>query len=101
MISRLKSDAIIAMLGIRIYPDTELEKISIEEGVITARTNLLSPRFYISSQIATDELMERIKEFALTNFQCVVPGLGIRSSEAMYSVLRKHYREGPLWGYLG
>jgi hypothetical protein len=100
MIRKLKGDAIIAMLGIRIYPGTELEKISIREGLITARTDLLSPRFYISPEIPIDELTARVKEFTLANSHCVVPGLGIRSSEAMYSVLRKHYSEGPLWGYL-
>ena len=100
-IRKLKGDAIIAMLGIRIYPGTELEKISIREGVITARTNLLLPHFYLSSGIAIDELTAKVKEATLSNPHCIVPGLGIRSSEAMYSVLRKHYREGPLWGYLG
>ncbi len=100
-IRKLEGDAIIAMLGIRIYPGTELEKISIREGVITARASLLFPRFYLSSEISTDELMVKVKEFALANFHCVVPGLGIRSSEAMYSILRETYREGPLWGYLG
>lgn len=100
-IRKLKGDAIIAMIGIRIYPGTELEKISIREGVITSRTNLLFPRFYLSSGISTDELTAKVKEVTLANPHCIVPGLGIRSSEAMYSILRKHYREGPLWGYLG
>ncbi len=101
IIGKLKGDAIIAMLGIRIYPGTELEKISIKEGAIAARTNLLFPRFYLSPEISTDELTEKVREFALANFHCIVPGLGIRSSEAMHSILRKHYQEGPLWGYLG
>lgn len=101
VINKLKGDAIIAMLGIRIYPGTGLEKISIKEGVISARTNLLFPRFYLSSEISTDELTEKVREFTLANFHCVVPGLGIRSSEAMHKILRKHYHEGPLWGYLG
>jgi radical SAM superfamily enzyme YgiQ (UPF0313 family) len=100
-VRKLKGDAIIAMIGIRIYPGTELEKISIREGVIAARTNLLFPRFYLSPGISTDELTAKVKEVTLANPHCIVPGLGIRSSGAMYSILRKHYREGPLWGYLG
>ena len=100
-IRKLNGDAIIAMIGIRIYPGTELEKISIREGVIAAHANLLFPSFYLSSEIPTEELVARVKEFTLANPNCVVPGLEIRSTEAMYSVLRKHYHEGPLWGYLG
>ena len=100
-IRKLKGDAIIAMLGIRIYPRTELERLSIREKIIASHASLLFPRFYISPEIPVDELTAKVKEFTLANSHCVVPGLGIRSSEAMYSVLREHYREGPLWGFLG
>jgi radical SAM superfamily enzyme YgiQ (UPF0313 family) len=99
-IGKLRGDVIIAMVGIRIYPKTELEKMSIREGVIKSDTNLLFPRFYLSSEVPVDELLANVKDFSRNNPQCVVPGLGIRSSEDMYALLRKHYREGPLWGYL-
>lgn len=96
----LNSDAIIGMVGIRIYPGTELEEISIQEGIITHRTNLLHPHFYLSTKIPSNVLVNKVKKLANDNSNCVIPGLGIRSSEEMYNVLRKHYREGPLWGYL-
>ncbi len=99
-IRQLQGDAVIAMLGIRIYPGTELENTSIEDGITAADTDLLEPRFYLSRNIPVKELIDAVSGFARQNPQCVVPGLGIRSSEEMYAVLRKHYREGPLWGYL-
>ena len=34
--------------GIRIYPDTELARIAVSEGVIAADDDLLLPRFYLA-----------------------------------------------------
>jgi hypothetical protein len=34
--------------GIRIYPDTELARIAVSEGVIAADDDLLMPRFYLA-----------------------------------------------------
>lgn len=100
MVQKLNNDAIIAMIGIRIYPNTELARESVKEGIITENTDLLPPRFYLSREMPADEMISMIKKFSSANSRCVVPGLRVRSSEEMYSVLRKHYREGPLWGYL-
>jgi radical SAM superfamily enzyme YgiQ (UPF0313 family) len=100
VIRKFNNDAIIAMIGIRIYAGTELEKISIREGIITQREDLLRPHFYLSREIPVKSLLMKVAEFASDNPQCVVPGLGIKSSEKIYAVLRKYYREGPLWGYL-
>lgn len=99
-IHKLQGDAIIAMIGIRIYPKTELERISISEGIISKRTDLLLPHFYLSKGLPVNKLLEQVGRFARENPYCIVPGLEIRSSEKMYTVLRKHYRQGPLWGYL-
>ncbi|MEI8175847.1 MAG: lipid biosynthesis B12-binding/radical SAM protein [Candidatus Omnitrophota bacterium] len=97
----LEGDAVIAMIGIRIYPGTQLQKVSLREKIIKSGDDLLSPRFYLSPEISQRELLERVARFTRSAAQCIVPGLEIRSSEKMYSVLRAHYQEGPLWGYLG
>lgn len=99
-IRKLNNDAIIIMIGIRIYPGTELEKMGLREGIISCQTDLLTPRFYLSPEIASDELLTKVREFTRGNSHCIVPGLGIRSSDEIFRVLRKHYHQGPLWGYL-
>ncbi|OGP90461.1 MAG: B12-binding domain-containing radical SAM protein, partial [Deltaproteobacteria bacterium RBG_16_47_11] len=48
LMDQLDPTAVIAMLGIRIYPGTELEQISISKRVIEKGTNLIYPFFYIS-----------------------------------------------------
>jgi len=100
-LKQIKSTAIIAMAGIRIYPNTELQEISIKEKIISSEDDLSEPRFYISPKIPYKLLLKRVAEFAQSMPNCVAPGLNIRSSGRMFETLRKHYPQGPLWGYLG
>jgi len=58
-----KANAVFASLGIRIYPDAPIYDIALKEGVITEKTNLLEPVFYISSQLGEDA-MERLDKLA-------------------------------------
>lgn len=100
-LKQIKSTAIIVMSGIRIYPNTELQKISIKEKIVNLEDKLLEPRFYLSPKIPLRFLLNRVAEFARSMSNCVAPGLDIRSSARMFETLRKHYPQGPLWGYLG
>ena len=51
-----KANAVFASLGIRIYRDAPIYNLAIQEGLITAETNLLQPVFYISSQLGEDAI---------------------------------------------
>jgi radical SAM superfamily enzyme YgiQ (UPF0313 family) len=44
----LKLDMLKLTVGIRIYPNTALEKVALQEGVIAAGDDLLFPRFYVA-----------------------------------------------------
>lgn len=43
----LNLELVNASVGIRIYPDTPLARLAVEEGVVAANDDLLLPRFYI------------------------------------------------------
>ncbi|MFO7560788.1 MAG: radical SAM protein [Desulfobacterales bacterium] len=58
-----KANAVFASLGIRIYPDAPIYNIALQEGVITDRTNLLEPVFYISEKLG-EGAMERLDTLA-------------------------------------
>ncbi len=88
------------MTGIRIYPNTHLEQISIKEGIIKKGEDILSPRFYISPLIGNEVLLNRIKEHALNQPNWIVPGLDIRTSEETMVYLRRLGKQGPLWDML-
>jgi radical SAM superfamily enzyme YgiQ (UPF0313 family) len=100
LIDDLRPQAVLAFLGIRIYPNTSLHGIAVSDGVITAEDDLLRPRFYISPQIGEDELTAAVGSRATGRANWVVPALGIRSDPALLALLRRSGRRGPLWDLL-
>jgi radical SAM superfamily enzyme YgiQ (UPF0313 family) len=46
-VSTLNLDAVKITIGIRIYPQTKLAKVAVQDGLIEADDDLLSPKFYM------------------------------------------------------
>jgi hypothetical protein len=97
---QLDPTAIIAMLGIRIYPGTEMEKISLSQGVIHQDSNLIYPHFYISPALG-GRLKEMIQEKALARNHWIVPGLEINITQSLMEQIRRFRVRGPLWELVG
>lgn len=100
LMDQLNPTAVIAMLGIRIYPGTEMERISLSQGVIHPDSNLIYPYFYISPNIG-ERLKEVIQEKALLRNRWIVPGLEINISKNLIEQIRKFRIRGPLWELVG
>lgn len=96
----IRPRAVIAMLGVRIYPGTGLETIAAREGVIRPGENLLEPRFYISGDVR-DILLEDVGAYARTRPNWVVPGLEIRSGARLAKALAQMGKRGVMWDMLG
>ena len=58
----LPLDALKITVGIRIYPNTMLAKIAVDEGLISPNDDLLYPRFYLTEGLE-DWLHETVKEW--------------------------------------
>ena len=101
LMDRLNPTAVIVMLGIRIYPDTALQKIAVQEGLIARADDLLEPRFYISPLIGSERLIEVITEAAMARQGWIVPGLEINISVPLMEEMRKFGLRGPLWELAG
>jgi radical SAM superfamily enzyme YgiQ (UPF0313 family) len=100
LMDQLDPTAVIAMLGIRIYPGTELEKISVSQGVIHPDSNLIYPYFYISPTLG-GRLSEIIQEKALARKRWIVPGLEINITKNLIEQIRRFRIRGPLWELVG
>lgn len=100
LMDQLNPTAVIAMLGIRIYPGTELEQISLSQGVIEKGTNLMYPFFYISPALK-GRLEDIITERALERRQWIVPGLEINITQNLMEQIRRFGIRGPLWELVG
>ncbi len=96
----LKPRAVLAFLGLRIYPNTPLHRLAISDGVLPEEDNLLFPRFYFSPGIGANALKAAVASHAEAHPNWVVPGLGIRSDPGLLAALRRIGCRGPLWDLL-
>lgn len=56
-------NAVFALMGIRIYENTPIEKTALAEGVITTNTDLFDPAYYISPELG-ESPMKALDEIA-------------------------------------
>jgi radical SAM superfamily enzyme YgiQ (UPF0313 family) len=96
LMDEVNPTAVIAMTGIRIFPGTHLYTQAVADGIITAKTSLLEPTFYISPPLR-ETLAPLVTERAMARRNWVVPGLEINMSDSMLEALRSFPVHGPLW----
>ncbi len=100
LMDQLDPTAIIAMLGVRIYPGTELERLSLSQRIIEKNTDLIFPHFYISSKVG-ERLKDIVREKALERKHWIVPGLEINITQNLLEQIRRFKVRGPLWELVG
>ncbi len=91
----IRPRAVIAMTGIRIYPGTEIERIAMQDGVISPGEELLRPRFYFHGE--DEGLPRRVCNYALSRRNWFLPGQRDWSSALGPKLLRFLHRKLPLW----
>jgi radical SAM superfamily enzyme YgiQ (UPF0313 family) len=93
--------AVIAMVGLRIYPETALARLARDAGLIGERQPLLEPRFYAAGRIAGDpEMMwlpRQVQEAAASRRSWFLPGARDWSGALGPRLLRRFGKAGPLW----
>jgi radical SAM superfamily enzyme YgiQ (UPF0313 family) len=100
VMDQIDPTAVIAMLGVRIYPGTEMERLSLAQGVIRQNSHLMYPYFYISPTLR-ERLGEIVQEKALARKRWIVPGLEINITKNLIEQIRKFRIRGPLWELVG
>ncbi|MBI4710638.1 MAG: B12-binding domain-containing radical SAM protein, partial [Nitrospirae bacterium] len=96
-IKNLKKCVIFIFMGIRILPNTALERIAIKDNVISAGNNLLKPVYYISPAIEKAWLEKTLIEAFAAIRHCIFPPDALDSSLRM---LHKLGYSGTLWDML-
>jgi hypothetical protein len=92
---------VVAMAGLRIYPQTRLAELAAEAGVIRTREPLLAPRFFAAGYAAGDPraawLFERVQAIAAPRRNWFLPGARDWSAAWGPPLLRRLGKPGPLW----
>jgi anaerobic magnesium-protoporphyrin IX monomethyl ester cyclase len=95
-----KKSVAFVVVGVRIYPGTDMVHQSIKEGVITSHDDLLHSRFYFSPALGKQGLIKLVKEQSrgisnlITIFDMQHPVLDVLTPVARFLRL-----PGPLWKY--
>ncbi len=100
LMDAVRPAAVLAFVGVRIYPHTRLHGVAVSEGVVNTDDDLLRPRFYVSGTIGVRELTSAVRAHAERRPKWVVPALGIRSDPVVLAALRRNGHRGPLWDLL-
>jgi len=91
---RIENTVFFPFVGMRIYPGTILQKLSVAEGLIRPDDDLLEPVYYIAQGIDYGSLKERADK---TGRRWVFPDEDVATA---MNRMRKRQRKGSLWHHL-
>jgi radical SAM superfamily enzyme YgiQ (UPF0313 family) len=95
---RLKEAAILALVGMRLYPGTSLHATARREGSLPPDDALLQPHYYLSRALTENEIFERLQDFSRRSPSWIVGDPPPRYLE-LAARLRSRGVIGPLWSY--
>jgi len=95
---RLKETAILALIGMRVYPGTALHTRLLRERPRPPDDAMLQPHYYISSALTEGEVFEQLQDFSRRSPAWLVGAPPPRYAE-MAARLRSRGIIGPLWSY--
>ncbi len=94
----LKEAAILALVGMRVYPGTPLHDRARRERSLPPDDALLQPHYYISSALTEDEVFGRLRDFSRASPNWIAGDPSPRYME-LAARLRSRGVIGPLWSY--
>lgn len=87
---------ILILLGMRIYPQTELHQIAIDEGFLSRDESLLEPRFYFAPSLDIERMHQRLSELQSLSNWCIL-GHGWEEKQDLAKMMRSKGYKGSLW----
>ncbi len=98
-IDRFDKTVIILAEGVRLYPNTKLYRIAVEEGQISESQSLLEPVYYQSRMLGSKEICRYMEEFGQNKTNWIFGSRAQKASETMNKLYERGY-SGPLWEFL-
>ena len=94
----LKGAVIMAVVGMRIYPGTQLFEQAVAEGLLERQTDLLNPVYYLAPGLRPEPLFARLLEFSgrAPNW---IAGDPAPAYTSLVQRMRRRGVVGPLWSY--
>jgi radical SAM superfamily enzyme YgiQ (UPF0313 family) len=99
LMEEISPTAVIAMVGLRVFPGTGLARQAVAEGLLSPAADFLDPVFYIAPEVR-DRVVEIARQRSSLHPNWILPGLSINVSLRLQSKLRKIGVKGPLWEHM-
>lgn len=96
--TRLTGAVMMAVVGMRIYPGTPLERRARREGLLASDDDLLTPRYYVAPGLTTDGVFARLRTFT-ARAPGWIAGDPVPEYDRLVERLRRRGVAGPLWSY--
>jgi radical SAM superfamily enzyme YgiQ (UPF0313 family) len=99
LMDEVSPTAVIAMVGIRLFPGTKLADFASPEDLLIEDDSMLKPTFYLAESVrpfVLDMLYEHVKE----NKNWILPGSNVNIDRRLQEKLRRFGLKGPLWEHM-
>lgn len=98
-IDKLERTVLFIFCGMRIYPQTALYEIAVQQGQIESPQSILAPVFFQPPGLPLESIAQQIETQARGRINWVTASSGNESAQIMRRMYAKGY-SGPLWEYL-
>ncbi len=99
LMEEVSPTAVIAMVGIRLFPGTELAGFASAQDLIMTDKTMLKPTFYLADSIRSF-VLELLHEHAAENRHWILPGSNVNIDRRLQEKLRRFGLKGPLWEHM-
>ncbi len=96
---RIKKSVFFPCIGMRVYPDTPLYTVALQEGVVSPNADLVEPYFYISPHLSREEVVGLLQQHSVYMPNWIVGKLDPSLQKIMHNLIRVGV-VGPRWEFL-
>ncbi len=99
LMAEVSPTAVIAMVGIRLFPGTRLAEVAAASDCIASDETMLEPTFYLAETVRPD-ILDVLREHAAHQRHWILPGSNVNINPRLQEKLRRFGLKGPLWEHM-
>jgi radical SAM superfamily enzyme YgiQ (UPF0313 family) len=99
LMGEVSPTAVIAMVGIRLFPGTRLAEYASSEDLIITDKTMLEPAFYLTESVRPF-VLDLLYKHAEENSNWILPGSNVNIDRRIQEKLRRFGLKGPLWEHM-
>ena len=99
LMAEVSPTAVIAMIGIRLFPGTRLAEVAATSDCISKDATMLEPTFFLAETVRP-YILDLLREHAAHQRHWILPGSNVNINPRLQEKLRRFGLKGPLWEHM-